>query len=80
VIAGLLQRQHGHTLDRVPGVGRVPILGALFRGRRRDERATELVIFVTPRIVDAGDQPLATRRNKIEKSAEQLIGAGERKP
>jgi pilus assembly protein CpaC len=80
VIAGLLQRQHGRSLDRVPGVGRVPILGALFQGRRRDERATELVIFVTPRIVDAGDQPLAAQRNKLEKSAEQMIGAGERRP
>jgi pilus assembly protein CpaC len=49
--AGLLQNNHDNNIDKTPGLGDVPILGALFRsnGFRRSE--TELVIVVTPYLV-----------------------------
>lgn len=67
VIAGLLQKNETATTDRVPGIGRVPILGRLFRGRKAEHRATELVIFVTARTVEPTEskswaQAEATRR------------------
>jgi pilus assembly protein CpaC len=51
VIAGLLQSDINNVINEVPGLGRLPILGALFRssGFRRNE--TELVVVVTPRMV-----------------------------
>jgi pilus assembly protein CpaC len=50
-IAGLIQNNTTHDVRRFPGLGDVPILGALFRsdGFRRNE--TELVIVATPYIV-----------------------------
>ena len=50
-IAGLIQNNMTHTLNKVPGLADIPILGALFRSDkfRRDE--SELVIIVTPYIV-----------------------------
>lgn len=51
MIAGLLQNSHNSTVDRAPGLGDVPILGALFRSNRWRRQETELVIVVTPYLV-----------------------------
>jgi len=51
VIGGLISNSTNNTIDKTPGLGNVPILGALFRstGWKRDE--TELLIVVTPYLV-----------------------------
>lgn len=51
MIAGLLQNNHNNSITQAPGLGDVPVLGALFRsnGFQRDE--TELVIVITPYLV-----------------------------
>lgn len=51
MIAGLLNNTHNSTIDRTPGLGDVPILGALFRSNRWRRAETELVIIVTPYLV-----------------------------
>jgi len=51
MIAGLLQNNHNSSVDRAPGLGDVPILGALFRSNRWRRSETELVIVVTPYLV-----------------------------
>ena len=53
VIAGLLSSQSRQTLDNVPGLGQVPILGTLLRSRDYQNNETELVIIVTPYLVKA---------------------------
>lgn len=55
VIAGLIQEQTKQSLDGVPGVKDVPILGALFRSRDFLNDETELVVIVTPYLVDPTD-------------------------
>jgi type II secretory pathway component GspD/PulD (secretin) len=37
--------------DRVPGLANIPILGHLFKNRRREDQNTELLIFITPRVM-----------------------------
>lgn len=51
MIAGLLSNQLGSSVDKMPGVGDIPVLGALFKsnGWRRNE--TELMIVITPYLV-----------------------------
>lgn len=51
MIAGLLQNSHNSNVDRTPGLGDVPILGTLFRSNRWRRAETELVIVVTPYLV-----------------------------
>jgi pilus assembly protein CpaC len=51
MIAGLLQNSHNSSVDRAPGLGDIPILGALFRSNRWRRQETELVIVVTPYLV-----------------------------
>jgi len=50
-IAGLLQNNIKHDIDKFPGLGDIPILGSLFRSDRFKRNETELVIIVTPYIV-----------------------------
>ena len=51
MIAGLLSNDTANNINKVPGIGNIPILGSLFKSRKflRDE--TELVIVVTPYLV-----------------------------
>lgn len=51
MIAGLLQEQSRQAIDALPGVGQVPVLGALFRSRDYLSGETELVVLVEPYIV-----------------------------
>jgi pilus assembly protein CpaC len=53
MIAGLLQEKTKQNLDSLPGVTTLPVLGALFRSRDYLAGETELVILVTPYIVQA---------------------------
>ena len=50
-IAGLIQNDSRHDIDKFPGLGDIPILGSLFRSDRFQRNETELVIIVTPYIV-----------------------------
>ncbi|MEO1135600.1 MAG: type II and III secretion system protein family protein [Pseudomonadota bacterium] len=53
VMAGLLQEDMRSTVEGVPGVKDVPVLGQLFRSRNYANNETELVIIVTPYLVNA---------------------------
>ena len=55
VIAGLLQEATKQNLDSVPGVKDIPVLSALFRSRDFQNDETELVVIVTPYLVDPTD-------------------------
>jgi pilus assembly protein CpaC len=52
VLSGLLKRDVSTSIDKVPFLGDIPVLGALFRSKRFQNNETELVVFVTPKAVD----------------------------
>jgi pilus assembly protein CpaC len=58
-IAGLLDERTTATLSKVPGIADIPILGELFKSRNVNRTNTELIVLVTPVIVDpvAGPVP-----------------------
>jgi pilus assembly protein CpaC len=51
-IAGLLDRRAQVQLSKVPGIGDIPVLGQLFRSRTINKSNSELIVLVTPHIVD----------------------------
>jgi len=53
VIAGLIREETRSTVDGTPGAKDIPGLGALFRGRDNQTTQTEVVIMVTPYLVDS---------------------------
>ena len=50
-VAGLLSSQNANNLAQVPWIGSVPVLGALFRSAAYQQKETDLVIIVTPRLI-----------------------------
>jgi len=50
-IAGLLQAQDSQSIDQLPWVGNLPVLGALFRSTDFQKSQTDLVIIVSPHLV-----------------------------
>jgi len=56
VLSGLLRRDISTSVDKVPFLGDIPVLGALFRSKRFQNNETELVVFVTPVAVDRNTQ------------------------
>jgi pilus assembly protein CpaC len=51
VMAGLIKEQTKQSLNGIPGIKDLPILGALFRSRDFERADTELVVIVTPYVV-----------------------------
>ncbi len=73
VLSGLLQRNASTDIDKVPLLGDVPVLGALFRSKRFQNKETELVVFVTPSIVDSRSPGLVDRVSRTtSRLAEQM--------
>jgi pilus assembly protein CpaC len=56
-IAGLLDRRAQATLSKIPGLGDIPVLGQLFRSKNINRSNTELMVLVTPHIVDPTHAP-----------------------
>lgn len=51
VIGGILKKKEVDTVSGVPGLMNIPVIGWLFKRKATDENNTEVLIFITPRIV-----------------------------
>ncbi len=58
VLSGVFAHDEQKSVSKVPGLGHIPILGELFKSRAFDTNKQELVIFVTPRIVNPDSQKI----------------------
>lgn len=52
IIAGLFSADDAKTVAKVPGLGSIPVLGELFKSRQFRRGETELVVLVTPQIIE----------------------------
>ena len=52
VIGGIYTQDEAMTTTKVPLFGDIPLLGNLFRNTEKQDNKTELLVFITPRIVD----------------------------
>jgi pilus assembly protein CpaC len=80
MIAGLLSNNSQNSIDKTPGVGDLPILGNLFRSTEFRKGQTELVIIVTPYLVnpvDANDIAMPTDGYRAPTVLEQVLGGVE---
>ena len=77
MIAGLMSNSAQSTVKKLPGAGDLPILGSLFRSTHFQKGESELVIIVTPYLVqpvNANDIKLPTDGYKSANIAQQLFG------
>jgi pilus assembly protein CpaC len=56
VISGMFDGSTNKTLNKIPGVGDIPVLGELFKSRDFQRNRTDLVMFLTPHIIGADSQ------------------------
>ncbi len=52
VISGMLYAEDAKAIDKLPGLSKIPVIGELFKSRDFQEKTTELMIFVTPYLMD----------------------------
>jgi general secretion pathway protein D len=56
IIGGLMQNNKASNDSKIPFLGDIPVLGNLFKRKGRNDTKTELIIFLTPTIVDGAEQ------------------------
>ncbi|MBY0405242.1 MAG: pilus assembly protein N-terminal domain-containing protein [Cyanobacteria bacterium] len=54
MLSGLISREEQNSFAAVPFINNIPILGALFKNSNMQKRETELILVVTPHIINAG--------------------------
>lgn len=78
VISGLVDSNASKTFDKVPGLGDIPVLGALFRSRNFQRNRTDLVMFITPTIVEASspeNRALIDKSNRLRDDLRKTAGS-----
>ena len=59
IMGGLIRESDERSRQDVPGLGRIPVLGNLFSSRGRKGERTELILLVTPYVVEDASQARA---------------------
>ncbi|MDJ0938393.1 MAG: type IV pilus secretin PilQ [Woeseiaceae bacterium] len=54
VLGGIYETERRETISKVPFLGDIPVVGYAFRSKQRVDNKAELLIFVTPRIIEEG--------------------------
>jgi len=72
VIGGLIRDDTTHTVDKVPLLGDLPLVGALFRSERDRTQKTNLLLFITPHVMSTQDDLLKMTERKKEEMAPAL--------
>jgi len=70
ILSGLTEVKKSDTIKRVPFIGRIPILGALFSSKVVKEDETELVVIITPEIIESST--LAAQKQKLSTTTQPI--------
>lgn len=75
VLSGLLSRESTRSSDGVPGLRKAPIIGRAFRADNDTDKEQEVVVFITPRVVDpAYGQPRIERARQLQQDVGRNFG------
>jgi len=56
VIGGMLKDEEVHTIEKVPVLSDIPVLGELFKRRKRSKISSQVIITITPRIIEEREE------------------------
>jgi pilus assembly protein CpaC len=73
MLAGLIQSRARQTIDQLPGIKKLPILGALFQSRDFENQETEMVVIITPYLVDPA------KKDELKTPADGFVSASDPK-
>ena len=71
VLGGLMQESDVVTVSKVPVLGSIPILGELFKSTQKNKKKTELLVMITPEIVDIYKNGI--KRKDLDKIPKEFI-------
>lgn len=74
VLSGLIQRAKQTGVNKIPGVGDIPVVGHAFKNTRTIDKDTELVIFVTPKIIEATHPGVQAAIEAAERRIDEALG------
>jgi hypothetical protein len=72
LLGGMLFQEDSRTNRKVPFLGDLPLIGFLFRHKQDVEANSELLIFVTPYVIEAGNQMQPQALQEFEKAKRKL--------
>lgn len=73
VLSGILREQESTVTRKVPLLGDIPLLGELFTSRENSTIRSELVAFITPRVVESADENDENFQEDFRQRLEQLM-------
>ena len=75
VLGGLLQDEFANNQEKVPGLGDIPILGALFKSETRSRKKTNLMVFLRPQVMRdaAASEALSLDRYELMRGLQQRM-------
>jgi len=73
LLSGIIQESERSSVNKIPILGDIPILGALFRSTVRDSERQELIVLLTPQILDDSDQSVFGYSYTPSEEVQELI-------
>ncbi len=73
IVSGIIRDEERVTANKIPILGDLPIIGSLFRSTNKDNVRAELIVLLTPQILDDSDRSNFGYQNNISPDARQLL-------
>ncbi|MEG4391855.1 AMIN domain-containing protein [Microcoleus sp. BROC3] len=73
IVSGIIRDEERVTANKIPILGDLPIIGSLFRRTTKSNQRAELIVLLTPQILDDSDRSNFGYQNNISPDARQLL-------
>ncbi|MEL7034772.1 MAG: AMIN domain-containing protein [Cyanobacteria bacterium J06592_8] len=73
IVSGIIQEQDRTTASKIPFLGDLPIVGALFRSSTRETERAEVIVLVTPSIMDESDRAPFGYEYNVSPDAREML-------
>lgn len=73
IVSGIIRDEERVTASKIPILGDLPIIGSLFRSTNKANQRAELIVLLTPQILDDSDRSNFGYQNSISPDARQLL-------
>ncbi|PZU92477.1 MAG: type II secretory pathway, component HofQ [Leptolyngbya sp.] len=73
LLSGIIQESERNSINKIPILGDIPILGALFRSTVTDNQRRELIVLLTPQILDDSDQSTFGYQYTPSESVQEIL-------
>ncbi|MEZ2319546.1 MAG: AMIN domain-containing protein [Microcoleus sp.] len=77
IVSGIIRDQERTTARKIPILGDLPIIGSLFRSTNKINERAEVIVLLTPQILDDSDRSNFGYQNNISPDARQLLQRGQ---